>query len=128
MWLASILFINTLILLTIADTDRGRPTLKAKDERFRNRLFRDLDNRTLMCTRSNLCSHVLLNRSNLSLNVLLNCAEKCCSNDVNRRTNNIDEVKFDVILAAYYLDFVQFLFLCDCSLIMKNNPTIWPSR
>ena len=67
MWLASILFINTLILFTIADTDRGRPTLKAKDERFRNRLFRDLDNRTLMCTRSNLCSNVLFNRSNLSL-------------------------------------------------------------
>ena len=76
MWLASILFINTLTLLTIADTDRGRPTLKVKDERFRNRLFRDLHNRTLMCTRSNLCLHVLLNRSNC-LNLLLNCTEIC---------------------------------------------------
>ena len=45
-----------LTLLTIADTDRGRPTLKVKDERFRNRLFRGLHYyRTLMCTRSNLC-------------------------------------------------------------------------
>ena len=52
---------------------------------------------SLMCTRSNLCLHVLLNRSNLCLNVLLNCAEKCCSNAVNRRTNiNIDEVNFEV--------------------------------
>ena len=43
-------------LLTIADTDRGRPTLKVKDERFRNRLSRDLNcSRTLMCTRLNLC-------------------------------------------------------------------------
>ena len=82
-------------MLTIAHADRGRLTLK-DDERFRNGLVRDLDNRTLMCTRSNLCLHVLLNRSNLCLNVLLNCAEKYCSNAVNRRTNNIDEVNFEV--------------------------------
>ena len=44
----------------------------------------------------NVCLHVLLNRSNLCLNVLLNCAEKYCSNAVNRRTNNIDEVNFEV--------------------------------
>ena len=92
MWLASILFINTLTLLTIADTDRGRPTLKVKDERFRNRLFRGLHYyRTLMCTRSNLCLHVSLNRSNC-LNVLLNCTEICCSIAVNGRMKNIDEV------------------------------------
>ena len=98
MRLASILVINTLTMLTIAHADRGRPTLK-DDERFRNELVRDLDNRTLMCTRSNLCFLVLFNRSNLCLkclNVLLNCAEKCCANAVNRRTNNIDEVNFEV--------------------------------
>ena len=54
MWLASILIINTLTMLTIAHADRVRPTLK-DGERFRNGLFHDLDNRTLMCTRSNLC-------------------------------------------------------------------------
>ena len=37
MWLASILIINTLTMLTIAHADRGRPTLK-NDERFRNRM------------------------------------------------------------------------------------------
>ena len=73
-------------MLTIAHADRGRPTLK-DDERFRKGLVRDLDNRTLMCTRSNLdnrtlmctrsnlCLHVLLNRANLCLSVLLNCAK-----------------------------------------------------
>ena len=81
-----------LTLLTIADTDSGRPTLKVKDERFRNRLFRGLHYyRTLMCTRSNLCLHVSLNRSNC-LNVLLNCTEICCSIAVNGRMKNIDEV------------------------------------
>ena len=91
-------------MLTIAHADRGRPTLK-DNERFRKGLVRELDNRTLMCTRSNLnnrtlmctrsnlCLHVLLNRSNLCLNVSLNCAGKCCSNAANGRTNNIDEVK-----------------------------------
>ena len=62
MWLASILIINT---LTIAHADRGRPTLK-DGERFRNGLFHDLDNCTLMCTRSNLCYRTLMcTRSNL---------------------------------------------------------------
>ena len=51
MWLASILIINTLTLLTIAHADRGRPTLK-DDERFRNGYFHDLKIRTLMCTRT----------------------------------------------------------------------------
>ena len=37
MWLASILIIYTLTMLTIAHADRGRPTLK-DDERFRNRM------------------------------------------------------------------------------------------
>ena len=41
MWLASILVINTLTMLTIAFADRGRPTLK-DDERFGNGLVRDL--------------------------------------------------------------------------------------
>ena len=40
MWLASILIINTLTMLTIAHADRGRPTLK-DDERFRNGYFHD---------------------------------------------------------------------------------------
>ena len=61
-------------MLTMAHADRGRPTLK-DDERFWNGLIRDFDNRTLMCTRSNLCLHVLLNRANLCLSVLLNCAK-----------------------------------------------------
>ena len=94
-WLASILIINTLTLLTIAHGDRERPTLK-DDERFRNGLVRDLDNRTLMCTRSNICLHVLLNRFNL----LLGCTEKYSSNTVDRRTNNIDEVNFEVTYHA----------------------------
>ena len=34
-------------MLTIANADRGKPTLK-DDERFRTGLFHDLDNRTLM--------------------------------------------------------------------------------
>ena len=65
MWLASILIINTLTMLTIAHVDPSRPTLK-DGERFRNGFFHDLDNRTLMCTRSNLCYRTLMcTRSNL---------------------------------------------------------------
>ena len=37
MWLASILVIYTLTMLTISHADRGRPTLK-DDERFRNKM------------------------------------------------------------------------------------------
>ena len=108
MWLASILFINTLTLLTIADTDRGRPTLKVKDERFRNRLFRDLHNRTLMCTRSNLCLYrvkltietKLTMNAKLTMNInVMNtmlCVSLNCSNDMNRSTKNVDEAKLQV--------------------------------
>ena len=49
MWLASILIINTLTMLTIGHADRGRPTLK-DDERFRNGYFHDLKIGTLMRT------------------------------------------------------------------------------
>ena len=48
MWLASILIINMLTMLTIAHADRGRPTLKDDERLFRNGLVRDIDNRTLM--------------------------------------------------------------------------------
>ena len=75
MWLASILIINTLSMLTIAHADRGRPTL-TDDERFRNGYFHDFKIRTLMCTRSILCK-------NSRLNVLIHRTEKCCSNHSN---------------------------------------------
>ena len=42
MWLASILVINTLTMLTIAYADRCRPTLKDDERPFRYELFRDL--------------------------------------------------------------------------------------
>ena len=50
MWSTTVLMVNTLTMLTIAHADRGKPTLK-DDERFRNGLVSDLDNRTLMFTR-----------------------------------------------------------------------------
>ena len=82
MWLASMLVINTLTLLTIAHADRVRPTLK-DGERFRNGLVRDLEIRTLKCTRSNILY------KNSCLNVSLNRTGKCCSNPVRRSTNNV---------------------------------------
>ena len=46
MWLGKtligILVINTLIMLTIAHADRGKPTLKDDERPFRYGLFRDL--------------------------------------------------------------------------------------
>ena len=47
MWLANILIMNTLTMLTIAHADHGRPTLK-DDERFQNGLFHYLKICTLM--------------------------------------------------------------------------------
>ena len=84
-------------MLTNTHADRGRPTLKY-DERFRNGLVRDLDYRTLMCTRLNLCknSRTILCK-NSRLNVSLNRTEKRCSTPVNRSTKNVlDEVDLQV--------------------------------
>ena len=83
MLLASIFLLNTLTMLTIAHADRSRPTLK-HDERFRNGLVCDLDNRTLMCTRSNLCYRTLMcTRSNLCYRTLM-----CTRSIVNKNGYN----------------------------------------
>ena len=80
MWLASILIINTLTLLTIAHADRGRPTLK-DDERFRNGYFHDLKIRTLMCTRTILCknSRTILCKTLVSITLSHITNIKACS-------------------------------------------------
>ena len=126
MWLASVFILTRLNILTITYADRSRPTLH---EPFRNGLVCDLDiNCTLRCTRANLCLpranlclSVLLNRSDLYLNVLLNCAEKCCSNAVNQRTKNFDEVNFEVT-GRHAVGFLCKLQQCKSKLISFLMP------
>ena len=101
MLLASIFLLNTLTMLTIAHANRSRPTLK-DDERFRNGLVCDLDNRTLMCTRSNLCLYrvklTIETKLTMNINVMntMLCVSLNCSNDMNRSTKNVDEAKLQV--------------------------------
>ena len=90
MWLASILVINTLTMLTIAYADRGRPTLK-DDERFRNGLVRDLKTikpKIVYYTLNLKISETLSYQ--ISVNVSMSHTRKCNSKHENQ-TKNVDE-------------------------------------
>ena len=80
MWMASILILYTLTMLTIAHADRSRPTLK-DDERFRNGLVCDLEMKlkTLLCSTCSKTISRAISYTNSPLNVSMNYVRKCDS-------------------------------------------------
>ena len=80
MWLANILILYTLTMLTIAHADRSRPTLK-DDERFRNVLVYDLEMKlkTLLCSTCSKTISRTISYTNSPLNVSMNYVRKCDS-------------------------------------------------
>ena len=80
MWMASILILYTLTVLTIAHVDRSRPTIK-DDERFRNGLVCDLEMKlkTLLCSTCSKTISRTISYTNSPLNVSMNYVRKCDS-------------------------------------------------
>ena len=80
MWMASILILYTLTMLTIAHVDRSRPTIK-DDERFRNGLVWDLEMKlkTLLCSTCSKTISRTISYTNSPLNVSMNYVRKCDS-------------------------------------------------
>ena len=94
MWLASILFLYTLTMLTIAHADRSRSTLK-DDERFRNGLVCDLKEKLKMNQIISIQSQTIsiqsqtISHKNSCINISMNSTMKCISNCLN--TKNIED-------------------------------------
>ena len=86
-WLATVLILNTLIMVAIAHADRGTSTLK-DDERFRNGLVRDLK-----MIIPNKCTRTVSKISRINLTI--NCSEKSFSNSMELKQSTqtvLDEI------------------------------------